>query len=164
MSLLQKVLCDVGIDWAAETHAVCVMDAHGRIRAQFMIGHADDPAGAHPDRETGGQDVGHGPWLALGGGGYSLVRVVPRSWTHLLAIVSGRDIDPATPLPEEWLALAAAARPGIAVPVDMSDGVPNPVTFQPWEGTVELAVDRAIRDTRSVVYPPHGLDAHDPRD
>ena len=58
MSLLQKVLCDVGIDWAADTHAVCVMDANGRIRAQFMIGQADDPAGAQPDRETGGQDVG----------------------------------------------------------------------------------------------------------
>ena len=41
---------------------------------------------------------------------------------------------------------------------------PNPVTFQPWEGTVELAVDRAIQDTRSIIYPLHGLDAHDPRD
>ena len=50
------------------------------------------------------------------------------------------------------------------MPVDMSDGVPNPVTFQPWEGTVELAVDRAIRDTRSIIYPLHGLDPYDPRD
>ena len=58
MSLLQKVLCDVGIDWAADTHALCVMDTNGWIRAQFMIGHADDPAVAHPDLETGGQDVG----------------------------------------------------------------------------------------------------------
>ena len=58
VSLLQKVLCDVGIDWAADTHAVCVMDTNGWIRAQFMIGHADDPAVAHPDLETGGQDVG----------------------------------------------------------------------------------------------------------
>ena len=29
---------------------------------------------------------------------------------------------------------------------------------------VELPVDRAIRDTRSVVYPLHGLDPDDPRD
>ena len=58
VSLRQKVMCDIGIDWAADTHAVCVMDANGRIRAQFMIGHADDPAGAQPDLETGGQDVG----------------------------------------------------------------------------------------------------------
>ncbi len=110
------------------------------------------------------ETVTGGRWLALGGGGYSLVRVVPRSWTHLLAIVSGHDIDPATPLPEEWMARAAAARPGIALPVDMSDGVPNPVTFQRWEGTVELAVDRAIQDTRNIIYPLHGLDPYDPRD
>jgi hypothetical protein len=27
-----------------------------------------------------------------------------------------------------------------------------------------LAVDRAIQDTRRVIYPLHGLDAYDPRD
>jgi acetoin utilization protein AcuC len=92
------------------------------------------------------------------------VRVAPRSCTHLLAIVSGHDLDPATPLPRDWLARAAADRPGIPLPVDMSDGVPNPVTFRRWDGSVELAVDRAIQDTRSVIYPLHGLDAYDPRD
>jgi acetoin utilization protein AcuC len=110
------------------------------------------------------ETVTGGRWLALGGGGYSLVRVVPRSWTHLLAIVSGHDIDPATPLPGAWLARAAEARPEISLPIDMSDGVPNPVTFQHWDGTVELAVDRAMRDTRDVIYPLHGLDAHVRRD
>ena len=39
VSLLQRVLFYVGIDWAAETHAVCVLDPTGRIRAQFTIGH-----------------------------------------------------------------------------------------------------------------------------
>ena len=34
-----EALFYVGIDWAAETHAVCVLDATGRIRAQFTIGH-----------------------------------------------------------------------------------------------------------------------------
>ena len=33
-----------------------------------------------------------------------------------------------------------------------------------WDGTVELPVDRAILDTRSVIYPLHGLDPYDPRD
>ena len=110
------------------------------------------------------ETVTGGRWLALGGGGYSPVRVVPRSWTHLLAIVSGHDIDPATPLPAEWLSLAAAARPGIALPVDMSDGTPHPVTFRRWDGTVELAVDRAIRDTRCVDLSPARAGAYDPRD
>jgi acetoin utilization protein AcuC len=110
------------------------------------------------------ESVTDGRWLALGGGGYSPARVVPRSWTHLLAIVSGHDIDPATALPADWLSLAAAARPETAMPVDMSDGTPHPVTFPRWDGTVDLAVDRAIRDTRTTIYPLHGLDAYDPRD
>ena len=46
----------------------------------------------------------------------------------------------------------------------MSDGTPHPVPFRPWDGGVELSIDRAIQDTRSVVYPLHGLDPHDPRD
>ena len=78
VSLPQQVLFCVGIDWAAEPHAVCVMDANGRIRAQFMNGHTAtgfaelvrrparlsvvvvglDPAVAHPDLDAGGQDVG----------------------------------------------------------------------------------------------------------
>jgi len=110
------------------------------------------------DTVTGGR------WLALGGGGYCPVRVAPRAWTHLLAIVSGRDIDPATPLPLAWLQRAAAAGPDTPLPVDMSDGTPHPVAFRPWDGVVELPIDRAIMDTRSVVYPLYGLDPRDPRD
>ena len=105
-----------------------------------------------------------GRWLALGGGGYSPVRVVPRAWTHLLAIVSGHDIDPATPLPTGWLAHAATASPETPLPIDMSDGTPHPVPFRPWDGSVEQPVDRAIQDTRTTVYPLHGLDPCDPRD
>jgi Transposase len=31
-----------GIDWAAETHAVCVLDAAGKIAAEFAIEHSAD--------------------------------------------------------------------------------------------------------------------------
>ena len=30
-----------------------------------------------------------GRWVATGGGGYALVEVVPRAWTHLLAVATG---------------------------------------------------------------------------
>ena len=33
-------------------------------------------------------DVCQGRWVALGGGGYEVVDVVPRSWTHLTAIAA----------------------------------------------------------------------------
>ena len=43
MSLaLPEALFFTGIDWAAETHAVCVMDAGGTITAEFMIEHSAD--------------------------------------------------------------------------------------------------------------------------
>ncbi len=110
------------------------------------------------------ESIVDGRWVALGGGGYSPVRVVPRSWTHLLGIVAERDIDPATPTPADWIALAARARPNVVVPIDMTDGDPGLVRFEPWDGSLEFPVDRAILDTRSRLYPLHGLDPHDPRD
>ncbi len=43
MSLaLPEALFFTGIDWAAQTHAVCVMDAGGTITAEFMIEHSAD--------------------------------------------------------------------------------------------------------------------------
>ena len=43
MSLeLPTALFYVGIDWAAETHAVCVMNAAGRIVSEFTIAHSAD--------------------------------------------------------------------------------------------------------------------------
>ena len=39
---LPDALFFTGIDWAAETHAVCVMNAAGKIAAQFTIEHSAD--------------------------------------------------------------------------------------------------------------------------
>jgi transposase len=39
---LPEALFFTGIDWAARTHAVCVMDAGGSIIAEFMIEHSAD--------------------------------------------------------------------------------------------------------------------------
>jgi transposase len=39
---LPEALFFTGIDWAAETHAVCVMDAGGKIVAEFTIEHSAD--------------------------------------------------------------------------------------------------------------------------
>jgi acetoin utilization protein AcuC len=110
------------------------------------------------------REVTGGRWLALGGGGYSPVRVVPRAWTHLLAIVADKDLAPTTPMPPDWTARAAQARPQVPLPIDMSDGEPGTVGHRPWSGHHETPVDRAILQTRDAVYPLHGLDPRDPRD
>ena len=39
---LPDALFFTGIDWAAETHAVCVLDAAGKIAAEFVIEHSAD--------------------------------------------------------------------------------------------------------------------------
>ena len=39
---LPDALFFTGIDWAAETHAVCVLDAGGKITAEFTIEHSAD--------------------------------------------------------------------------------------------------------------------------
>ncbi|MBV9162574.1 MAG: acetoin utilization protein AcuC [Pseudonocardiales bacterium] len=101
-----------------------------------------------------------GRWLALGGGGYSLFRVVPRSWTHLLATVLDREVDPNTAVPAEWMAYAATVARGAPLPISMTDGV-EPL-WTPWDGTDDTPLDRAIRETRRAVYPLHDLDPEDP--
>ncbi|MGW1059684.1 acetoin utilization protein AcuC [Micromonospora sp. NBC_01412] len=104
-----------------------------------------------------------GRWVATGGGGYALVEVVPRAWTHLLAVATGDPVDPATPTPPGWRRLAAERRPGREVPLRMTDDV-DPA-YEPWQPTGEPnSVDRAVAATRKAVFPLLGLDPYDPRD
>ncbi|MBQ0897716.1 acetoin utilization protein AcuC [Micromonospora sp. U56] len=104
-----------------------------------------------------------GRWVATGGGGYALAEVVPRAWTHLLAIASGDPIAPATLTPPAWRELAAKRLPGWEIPLRMTDDA-DP-GYEPWQPTGEAtSVDRAIAATRKAVFPLLGLDPHDPRD
>jgi acetoin utilization protein AcuC len=103
-----------------------------------------------------------GKWLAVGGGGYQLIRVVPRSWSHLIATVLNRDVAPEAPLPPGWLDTVRQAAPRAELPAAMTDG--RETSFKPWGDGEDDPVDVAIRDTRSAVFPLHGLDPDDPRD
>ncbi|TQJ21057.1 acetoin utilization protein AcuC [Micromonospora sp. A202] len=104
-----------------------------------------------------------GRWVATGGGGYALVEVVPRAWSHLLAVATGDPIAPATLTPLAWRELVASRRLGREVPLRMTDDA-DP-SFEPWQPTGEPnAVDRAIAATRKTVFPLLGLDPYDPRD
>ncbi|MGW0433182.1 acetoin utilization protein AcuC [Micromonospora sp. NPDC003197] len=104
-----------------------------------------------------------GRWVATGGGGYALVEVVPRAWTHLLAVATGEPLDPATLTPPDWRKLAQVRRPHREVPLRMTDDAD--ISYEPWQPSGEPdAVDRAIIATRKEVFPLLGLDPHDPRD
>ncbi|MBM0229973.1 acetoin utilization protein AcuC [Micromonospora sp. ATA51] len=104
-----------------------------------------------------------GRWVAFGGGGYALVEVVPRAWTHLLAIAGGEPIEPARLTPPAWRELAAARAAGREVPLRMTDDAD--LSYEPWQPNGEPdAVGRAIAATRRSAFPLLGLDPHDPRD
>ncbi|MGW4798539.1 acetoin utilization protein AcuC [Nonomuraea sp. MG754425] len=98
-----------------------------------------------------------GRWIATGGGGYELVQVVPRAWTHLIAELSGHPIDPATPTGPDWRQLVRQ-RTGETPPLTMTDGR-NP-EFRDLSGGYDPAdpIDRAVMATRNAVFPLHGLD------
>jgi acetoin utilization protein AcuC len=102
-------------------------------------------------------EVAGGRWVVTGGGGYALVEVVPRAWTHLLSIVGGAPLDPATATPESWRAYVRH-RTGAVPPATLTDG--KTPGYRPWaEGYDPGAwLDRAVNATRSAVFPLHGLD------
>lgn len=116
-----------------------------------------------------------GRWLAVGGGGYGLVRVVPRAWTHLIAAALDREIDVDTAVPEDWKESTKLRAPSVDLPPTMGDG--GDVAYTPWDGpggtpetgvaSVDRAltrIDSAIIATRRASFPLLGLDPEDPRD
>lgn len=116
---------------------------------------------AHERLHALAHEVTQGRWVALGGGGYALVDVVPRSWTHLTAIAAHAPLDPQTPLPAPWRedVQARFGRPG---PERMGDLEPEqlPIWVRPWAmgHNPDDAVDRAIMATREALFSLHGLD------
>lgn len=130
--------------------------------------HIEDPL-AHMMLTVDGQraaylalhDLAHevcdGRWLVTGGGGYAVVDVVPRAWTHLLAIVGGAPLDPRTETPEGWRAHVQQLL-GRTGPFRMTDG--RSPAYRDWAEGYDPSVwlDRAINATREAVFPLNGLD------
>jgi len=102
-----------------------------------------------------------GRWVAVGGGGYAHVDVVPRAWSHLVGEVVHAPVPPAAQVPAAWLSYVRE-RTGREGPRRMTDGAqPRP---RPWSAEdndpAASAVDRAITATREAVLGLHGLDPY----
>ncbi|MEU1277786.1 acetoin utilization protein AcuC [Streptomyces sp. NPDC005805] len=98
-----------------------------------------------------------GRWLALGGGGYEVVDVVPRSWTHLVGIAAHRPVEPESVIPSAWRD-EVYARTRQLGPGRMTDGR-WPVRRRAWEDGYDPAdrLDQAILATRRAAFPLRGL-------
>lgn len=102
-------------------------------------------------------EVCEGKWIVTGGGGYALVEVVPRAWSHLLAVVGGQPLDPATLTPDAWREYVRE-RLGQQAPHRLTDG--RDPAFRDWREGYDPAtwLDRTINSTREEIFPLHGLD------
>ncbi|MFJ3825081.1 acetoin utilization protein AcuC [Streptomyces nodosus] len=159
--------------WVRAFHAV-VPELLADFRPQVLVTqhgadtHVEDPL-AHLAVSLDAQravqiachDLAHqyadGRWIALGGGGYAVVDVVPRSWTHLVAIAADRPIAPETVIPESWRQEVYARTRQLA-PMRMTDGG-WPVSFAHWESGYDPAnrLDQAVRAARRAAFPLRGL-------
>lgn len=162
--------------WLRAFHAV-VPDILEQFKPQVIVSqhgcdsHFDDPL-AHLALSIDGQRASYeaihrwahrfadGRWIAVGGGGYEWVDVVPRAWTHLIAEAAGAPIPPETAVPEGFDAYVRE-RLGRPAPARMTDG------RQPWAKPFDSGfdphdpIDAAVIATRTAVFPAHGL-AFDP--
>ena len=113
-------------------------DAGQPARLRHAPARPAGPPGADHRRAAGGPPRLHqlahecagGRWLLTGGGGYALVQVVPRTWTHLLAEAAGQPVDPASGHPWTWREYVLA-RAGVTAPERMTEGAP--ASFVPFE-------------------------------
>ncbi len=160
-------------DWLRAFHAVVppLLRAFGPqilVSQHGCDSHMDDPL-AHLMLSVDGQREAHlalhalahetcaGRWLATGGGGYAVTSVVPRSWTHLLAIAAGAPIEPATLTPTAWRDHVKRLS-GHRAPTSMGDGRRAQYADWPSGYNPDAWLDRAVEEVRRRIFPHHGLD------
>lgn len=136
-------------------------DSHFADPLAHMVLTVDAQKMAHEMLHELAHDVCDGRWIALGGGGYELVSVVPRSWTHLTAIAAHHPVPLTQAIPQSWRDHVQELT-GEMPPTKMGDGVAEDedVWFQSWASGMhpESAVDQAVMATREAIFPLHGLD------
>ena len=90
-----------------------------------------------------------GRWVAVGGGGYDIWRVVPRAWAALWAVVSHQELP--EKIPEDWLKKWGEESP-VELPRLMRD---DPDDYPPIERADEIAETnrQTVEELREKVLP-----------
>ncbi|MEO9140038.1 MAG: acetoin utilization protein AcuC [Jatrophihabitans sp.] len=140
----------------------CGCDTHHDDPLASLELSIDGQRAAIADLHSLAHEVAGGKWVAFGGGGYGVVRCVPRTWTHLLAEAAGAPVDPLTPIPSGWTDHLHSLGAVGELPTVMGEG--RSITSEPWMPGGESWLDRAIGASRRAAFPLLGLDPDDPRD
>lgn len=160
--------------WLRAVHALVPPLVHA-IEPTVLVtqhgcdGHAKDPL-AHLGLSVEAQAAAMGSmrelagsvceerWLALGGGGYSITDVVPRSWAALLGVVAGREVDLSRETPPAWRQKVEEIVG--EYPSTLGDAGGDWPWWRSWETGYdpESPVDQAVMAAREASFPHHGLD------
>jgi acetoin utilization protein AcuC len=132
-------------------------DSHIEDPLAHLMLTVDGQRAAHQALHDLAHEVCDGKWVVTGGGGYAIVDVVPRSWTHLLAIVGGTPLDPSTPTPADWREHVQTLL-GRTAPFRLTDG--RTPAYRDWVEGYDPGtwLDRSIHATREAAFPLNGLD------
>ncbi len=153
-AVVPAVLRTFGPDVLVTQHGC---DAHG----EDPLSDLDVSVDAQRTAAAWVHDLAHeltgGRWLALGGGGYAIARVVPLVWSAVVGEVVHRPVTAGAPLPQEWRARVAEV-----AGFDAPHAFGPPVEVRRWRSGYDPddEVDRAVAATRRAVFPLLGLDPH----
>ncbi len=105
--------------------------------------------------------VSDGRWVALGGGGYEVINVVPRAWSHLIAIASHRPVPLTEPTPQAWREQVTQLC-STQAPASMGDRGGAEIRYGSWADGYhpQDPLDAAIIATRMAIFPGMGLDPY----
>ena len=137
-------------------------DSHAQDPLAHLAISIDAQRRAHETLHSLSHEVCGGKWVALGGGGYEIVDVVPRSWGRIWSPSPPTSPSTRAPRPRRrgaptWRRRSAGARrPGMG----QLDPAQLPIWVQPWSMgyNPDNPVDRAIMATREATFAHHGLD------
>ena len=142
-SLCASRVCRGGADGQRLSRpSVRGLETHLRYARTFGLGTKDNPMfpGMHQASRWWPGDPGRGPCGLARRGGYDLVQVVPRTWTHLIAEAAGQPINPVAQTPGRWREYFAR-RTGLTAPEQMTEG--TPAVFEPFESGCNPADHRS---------------------
>jgi len=136
-------------------------DSHSLDPLGHLSLSVDCQVASYRDLHDLAHEICDGRWVALGGGGYEMVQVVPRVWSHLIGIAVHSPVPEGTRVPSAWREYMIRDY-GPPVPLFMDDGRragrPRRGPGRRTERDLDVQVDRVLAAVRRSVFPLHGLD------